>query len=671
MSEAPESVRFPSPAAKRAFLRIAEVMFAPMPGGDAFAALGPRDLDFERRFETLVARMDESDRFALEVALRTLTSRVGGLALLGRPVALVERSDLEIERTLLEMLGSDRPLARRLGRLLRSLVGVLVAHPLGPDESGRRRSPVWDAIGYPGPLGLPPDEPRRLSPAVIDRATTWTADVVVVGSGAGGGVAAAVLAEAGLDVVVLERGPYRAERDFTHFQDDAERELYDVRTTSDLGVSILSGRCLGGGTVVNYSTSLRPPEQVLHEWDAESGLRGVFTGRDFSASLDAVSARIGVTSSESRPWTRDRILERCAERAGWDVGVLPRNVRGCAQDERCGFCNFGCRLGAKQSTMRTWLEDAARCGARLVVSCEVERVVLEAGRAVAVRGRCASPNGFSSLTVFARAVVLACGALYTPALLARSGISSPMLGRNLGLHPVTGVWGFFPDEQADPWGGVMQSRIGRDLADLDGRGYGVRIESASVHPVELATLHGWGGAHDYKETLRRYRHWVPVAILLRDRSRGRVRAARWGPVQYEYAFESVDLRHVRTAVEHVARGLAACGAAEIRTASSRPIVWRPAGGERIESFMARADAHGYGANQHTYASFHPSGTARMGADPARSMCDETCRVHGVPGLYVMDASLFPTPSGVNPMLTIEALAHRGARALAASLGRGG
>ncbi len=658
---------------KRIFLRLAEVMFAPMPGGDALAALGPRDLGMAARLDALVGRLpSDAERLALKGMLRLAGSHAGGLVLLGRPVALASLPDLELERALLEMLGSDRAIARQHARTIQTLVGLLVAYPLR-DEGGRvRTSPVWEAMGYPGPLGGPPDTPRRLHPLAVRKATTWTCDVVIVGSGAGGGTAAGVLAKAGLDVVVLERGPYQSERDFTHFEDDAERDLYDVRTTLDLGVTLSSGRCVGGGTVVNYATSLRTPDSVRAEWDREAGFRNVFSGRDFAGSLDAVCERIGVTSRASRPSMRDRVIEACggAGGLGWDVGVLPRNVRGCAEDGSCGFCNFGCRLGAKQSSLRTWLEDATACGARLVAECDVERVIFDNGRAVAVRGQVAHEGARVPLTVFAKAVVLACGALHTPVLLARSGVRSPALGENLRLHPVTGVWGYFPGEDAAPWGGVMQARIGRDLADLDGRGYGVRIESASVHPSQLAVLGGWGGAYDFKETLRRARHWVPLAVLLRDRSRGQVRTSRWAPTTYHYGLDAIDVRHLRRGIEHAARALAFAGAAEIRTSTSRPVVWRPGAGEPLAGFLARVDAHGYGPNQTMYGSLHANGTAAMGSDPRRSVCDETNQVHGVPGLYVLDASCFPTPSGVSPMVTIEAIAHRGARSLAASLGRG-
>lgn len=659
---------------RQTFLRVAEVLFAPMTGPDALAAMGPSTLQMEARIDALVAGFpSDVDRLALKVLLGLLRTRAGGLLLFGRPEAFVKLSSTEAERIFLGLLTSSSSTTRQGAKLLRQMIGLLLAHPLpARDAEGARDSPLWKAIGYPGPLGSPPSTEPRVVATKVESGATWTCDVVVIGSGAGGGVAASVLAAAGLDVVILERGALKTERDFTHYQDEADRDLYEIRPTSDLGVTVVNGRCVGGGTVVNYATSLATPLEVRAEWDREAGFRGVFAGRGFADSLDAVQQRLGVNDRQSTPWARDRLIAEAGEKLGWDVGVLPRNVRGCLEDAQCGFCNFGCRAGAKQSTLRTWVEDALAAGARLVVDCEAEQVIQEEGRAVAVRARVGQKGETPrALTVFARAIVVSCGALHTPLLLERSGIALPALGRNLHLHPVTGVWGLFPNENTDPWGGVMQARIGRHLSNLDGRGYGVRFESGAVHPAEFTVMQGWGGAHDFKEVLRNYRHWVPFAVLLRDHSGGRVHAPRIGPSRIDYALEAVDQRHVREGVRHAAMGLREVGAIEVRTVTSRPVVWRPGGGETLEQFMSRVDGIGYGANQHTYGSYHPNGTARMGASPKTSVCDETNQVHGVPGLYVMDASCFPTASGVNPMITIEAIAHRAATGLANAIGRYG
>lgn len=648
----------------RAFAVVADAFFPALGGSAPIDRLSASTIGVDRRLPELAARMPTETLVAVRLMLGMLRSRAGGMLLFDAPRAFVEMDGVAQESALLRMATSDRALARQTFKVMKGLSATLLGWP-----TPTGRSPLHDAIGYPGPLGPAPATPRRLKPILIDRPTTWTCDVVVVGSGAGGGTAAAVLAKAGLDVVVLERGPYKNEGDFTHRQDEADRDLYDLRATRDAGVTILQGRCVGGGTVVNYSTSLRVPEGVRAEWDRVAGFTNVFSGAEMEASLRVVEERISVNDRSATPWFRDRMIEEGCRKLGWDVAPLPRGVKGCAEDERCGYCNYGCRLGAKQSTMRTWLEDATTHGARLVAEAEVEKIVRDGERAVGVRAHVATPAHGKRvpLTVFAKSVIVACGATYTPVLLARSGVPSPAIGRYLRLHPVTGVWARFDGARADPWGGVMQARISRQFADLDGEGYGVRFESGAVHPVEYLGLMPWGGAVDFKRTIERYREWAVIAVLLRDRSEGTIRAPRVGPPSWDYRLGTTDQKHVREGVARAAELYASIGASEIRTVTQVPVVWRPAGGERLASFLERLDGVGYGACETTYASFHPQGSARMGIDRRTSACDEDGAVHGVRDLYVMDGSCFPTASGVNPMLTIEALAHRNASRLASRM----
>ena len=646
----------------RTFAVVADAFFPSLGASAAIDRLSAQGI--EARLPELLLRMPSETQLAVRAMLVMLRTRAGGLVLFGQARAFVRMDGVAQESALFAMAASDRAIARQTFKVMKGLTATLLGWPKvsGP-------TPLFEAIGYPGPLGPPPATPRRLKPIVIERAATWTCDVVIVGSGAGGGTAAAVLSKAGLDVVVLERGPYVNESDFTHRQDDADRDLYDLRATSDAGTTILQGRCVGGGTVVNYSTSLRVPESIRAEWDRVAGFTNVFSGAELEASLRVVEERLSVNDKSATPWLRDRKLEEGCKKLGWEVAALPRNVKQCAEDERCGFCNFGCRLGAKQSTMRTWLEDATSAGARLVARANVDKIVCDGGRAVGVRASITSPASERSipLTVFARNVIIACGATYTPVLLQRSGIELPALGRYLRLHPVTGVWARFEGERADPWGGVMQARISRQFADLDGEGYGVRFESGAVHPVDFMALMAWGGAVDFKRTLERYREWAVLAVLLRDRAEGVIRAPRGRAPSWEHTLTDADRRHVREGVMRAAELYAAIGASEIRTSTQVPVIWRPAGGERLASFMRRIDSVGWNACQTTYASFHPQGSARMGIDRRASVCDEDGAVHGTPNLYVMDGSCFPTASGVNPMLTIEALAHRSASRLASRL----
>ena len=258
------------------------------------------------------------------------------------------------------------------------------------------------AIGYPGPLehapAPPPFEPERPTGEL-----SVTCDVCVVGSGAGGGTAAGVLAAAGLDVVVLEAGEVPT---FTGEEIDSLRRLYlegAAAATEDQALDFLAGWCLGGGTTVNWTTSLRPPDDVRAEWAAH----GVpaFVGDEFNRSLDAVEQRMDVNGEHGNASGRDRVLEQGAEALGWHVAAQPRNVRGCDQNGVCGYCGFGCPLGAKQGTAETWLADAVAAGARVLVGTHAQRVIVERGAAVGVD---AGP-----VQVRARAVVVACGAFQT------------------------------------------------------------------------------------------------------------------------------------------------------------------------------------------------------------------------------------------------------------------
>src|SRR6266545_3463914 len=227
-----------------------------------------------------------------------------------RVLALLDRTPTRRDRD--QLLG----VLRVLDSLAGALFGITMVAGYGWP------GPARDATGYPGPLGTAPDVPRRLTPLALAGDQELSCDVVVVGSGAGGGVAAAELARRGLDVVVLEKGGYAAERDFHHVEGDAYQELYLyglTLTTDDLACRILAGSTLGGGTVVNYATSFPTPEGVLAEWAEVSGVEAFVSG-EVAASLEAVAERVGVTTGQSGPGVRDALMERGLERLGWHVG---------------------------------------------------------------------------------------------------------------------------------------------------------------------------------------------------------------------------------------------------------------------------------------------------------------------------------------------------------------
>ena len=232
--------------------------------------------------------------------------------------------------------------------------------------------------------------------------------------------------------------------------------------------------------------------------------------------------RLGVNTDNNELSRREEVFGRGLERLGWHCDRMPRDVLGCEPRE-CGWCGFGCRHGAKQSTVKTWLADAHAAGARILVRTQARRILVAGGAAQGVE---ALTDDGHRVTVRSRAVVAACGSIHTPALLRRSGLSNPAIGRNLRLHPATGVFGFF-DEEIRPWEGIMQAIYSDEHRDLDG-GYGVKYETAVFHPSLFAAFAPWRSAEQYRELSGALRHATLVGVLLRDHGVGEVRVDRGG-----------------------------------------------------------------------------------------------------------------------------------------------
>ncbi len=565
------------------------------------------------------------------------------------------------EQVLLSWADSRLPQRRAVFQALRK--GALLFYYMLPGPGGGR-SPAWDAIGYDGPLGRLEDAPpKALTPLEIAGDQRLECDVVIVGSGAGGGAAAGVLTAAGLDVIVVESGGYYDDQDFDGSELTALTGFYmgAPQATQDQSVTLLAGSCLGGGTVVNYSTSFRTPDEVRAEW-AGHGVPA-FTGDAYTRSLDAVCERLGVSQEYNEPSTREQKLQEGCVKLGWHVDAMPRGVRHCAQGKECGYCGLGCRVGAKQSVVKTWLKDAHDAGARLIVRTRVERVLVDGGSARGVVARTADGH---HVTIRSRAVIAACGAIHTPALLKRSGLGNENIGRHLKLHPAAAVFGVF-DEELKPWEGVMQALYSDQHRDLDD-GYGLKYETAANHPHLFIAFSPWRGAGEHYGLMEGLPHSVPIGVLLRDRDGGEVRVGRDGEPIVHYRLSEFDTGHLRTGLDGAAQILEASGARKIFSSHTRWVSYEPGRSGSRGRFLIEADAAGYGAGQISLGSFHIMGSARMGGSPATSACDPNGQTWDVRDLYVFDGSSFPSASGVNPQISIQAIAHMGAEAVAAKLG---
>ncbi|MEI7556619.1 GMC family oxidoreductase N-terminal domain-containing protein [Candidatus Chlorohelix sp.] len=625
---------------------------------------GANDLKVADLVVETLEKLPNPDNLAqIRLFLRLINNRFANIAIAGTAHPFSNMNPTQREQYLLKLATHKLSALRSAFKVFKALAATGF---FGTQKFGERPNPTWEIIGYPGALFPAPEKPKPIKPIEVSRHSLLSCDVVVVGSGAGGGVVAGELAKAGLDVIVLEKGGYYNEADFNQVESELLGKLYldgGKTATSNQGVALLAGSCLGGGTVINYTTSFATPETIRREWDSLSSFK-VFDTPEYEQSNRAVHDKLGISNKYNRLSGRDTVLFRGLEKLGWHKDLMPRNVRGCSQDDECGYCIYGCQKGAKQSTLLTWLEEANLHGARFIVNCAADIILTEKGRASGVVATVTNPESGEkfNLTVKAKAVVAACGALHTPALLLRSKIGGATVGKNLRLHPIGVVMARMEEEEVRPWTGVMQGCYSTQFSNLDGKGYGAIFETAPAHLVTPSYIFGWENGRAFKKLMGNLKHTAYIGALLRDRDGGEVRLNKYGQPIFNYQLSKYDTAHMRAATEGAIQILEAAGAKEIYSVQPVPAKYEPGkSGQTRQHFMEEIDRRGWGANQTIYSSFHQMCSCRMGSDPARSVVNQHNEAHTTPGLFITDASAFPTACGVNPMITIETIAHRAAQ----------
>ena len=586
----------------------------------------------------------------LDQLLDTIESPLLNLALTGRAIRFTSLTQADREEYLKRWAASPLPLKRRAFQVMKRLV-LLYAY-------GQDGSPYAALAGYTRAALDPPAEPARLIARRGVAGETIDADACVVGSGAGGSVVAAELAASGKRVVVLERAALRTETDFDGRELAGYASLFvdrGIAATSDRAIALLAGSAVGGGTVVNWNTSLRIPARVREDWH-DAGVD------DLDEHYDAVAERIHVNTDESTRNGPNAVLERGLRALGLTSATIARNVNGCttegADAPACGPCTLGCRRGAKCSTMRTYLADACARGAEILHGTEARRIERQGGRVSGVVARVAG----GELRVRAPLVALAGGALLSPALLLRSGLATTQAGRHLHLHPVSVTAGLYDEDLRGVWSGVPQSVLGDAFADEES-GHGFRIEIPQAYPGILAASFPWWGSDAHRARTGQARQIAPFIAIVRDETEGRVRVDRHGEPIVDYSCGDRDRLRLTRGMSECARIHAAAGARRVFTLHTPPLEY--AGGA-IEPFVAEIERRGVATNRVALFSAHQMSSCRIGMDPRASVAGPDGQVHGVPGLYVTDASAFPSASGVNPMLTVMALARRTASRIVAA-----
>ncbi len=482
------------------------------------------------------------------------------------------------------------------------------------------------------------------------------ADVVIVGSGAGGATAASVLAKAGLKVVVVEEGGF-FNREYFNAHDPLERlsNIYrDNGMTSTIGKPVISlpmGRAVGGTTVINSGTCFDTPDEVLVSWSRQ-GIPSV-SPDDMRPYFDQVAEVIGIGPSAPEILGKNaEILRRGADALGYHGGVIRRNARGCHGH---GTCCFGCPVDAKQGMHVSYLPLAASYGTTVLSNVKVTRLWIDNNRANGVIARIIDPDTGESkgrLSIRARATIMSAGAIYTPALLARQKLanSSGQLGHNLVIHPGSGITALF-DEKLYAWQGVMQSYyVDEKIKD------GILLEATFPPPGISYSAGSLPDSND--DSLSLYPYMASCGTIISDDGNGRiVLPGNSANPLIRYSLSQADTRKVVAAIAMASEIYLAAGAKEAYTGlPGIPPV-------RSKNDLSSIREGRWKPGDLKLSAYHPMGSARMGSAPNNSVVDPYGRIWDLPGAWIMDASIIPSSTRVNPQVTIMAVSLRCAEAV--------
>ena len=398
------------------------------------------------------------------------------------------------------------------------------------------------------------------------------------------------------------------------------------------------------------------PERIVNDW-AGHGLVGLDDYESYKREhIDLVMTRLGANSEATTQNETHKKLMAACDALGYEHRPVARNVSMDDDPEQCGFCFAGCQRGCKRSAMKTWLQDASDAGALAVVGCHADRILVEDGRCVGVEATVTHADGSTTaLTVNAPTVVVACGSVESPGLLLRSGIGGPAVGKHLRLHPAYLVPGIY-DDPIEGWRGQIQSLVSDKFADIED-GCGFLFEATSMHPGIVSASMPWESGLAHKELMQPFRWLAPFIAVARDHGSGEVVVDDLGrPVVRWGLNDEVDRRLAVRAHLELARLHRAAGASQIYTLHAREVRWRQ--GEDFDQYVQRLESASYEAGDVTCFSAHQMGSCRMGSGPSDSVADGRGELHDVKGVWIGDTSAFPTAPGVNPMVSIMALAHR-------------
>lgn len=487
-------------------------------------------------------------------------------------------------------------------------------------------------------------------------------DLCVVGSGAGGAMVAMVAAEAGLEVLLLEAGELVGWKEMTQREEQMFPRLFwdgASRTTEDKAVKIHQGKGVGGSTLHNLNLCKRIPAAIFERWASERGLAHLPWSR-WESLYSEVEALLGVSEVPREQWNRhNHLLEEGCQALGWRGGSLRHNRSGCLGS---GFCELGCAYDAKNNAARVLLPRVLAAGGEVLTLCQAVRVEHRGGKVRGVRAVAVEPHSrrpLGEVEVSAKRVCLSASATGTAALLLRSGVPDPSgeTGNCLRIHPAVVAAGDF-EEEVRAWQGIPQAYECTELLELEQpTGHRAWVLPAFAHPVGAATMVP-GQGQEHRELMKRYAHLAVFTAMIHDRTQGRVRPRGELGLSIDYWPSEEDRRELSLGLWGCAKLLFAAGARRvfIPTFPGR-VLERGDSPEWLRELpieRGRIDL----------VAVHPMSSVPMGDDPQQAAVDSQGRHHHLEGLFVADASLFPTSIGGPPQLSVYAIGLQVGRVIA-------